>query len=271
MIQHSHLKVEKYAKLGHKTCSKQACVVNVVTFNGLDKKTGLFAEMEQSHLSHKLFCKVHSGEFPTVIAMFEMTRARNQELEEQGEEEEEEERKRRRRGDEVDYEEEHKRDGYLAEMEEAVEESGREVIESRIPRSRNFLETSSVSLKRSSQLVRSDALSPTSITRHLVMESEEMKEEVETEKRNRNNGIGARERENPGNSREARDSQTSLREVMRDPQQCPARDGGVRRKSYTQSLDASSVVQQPIETLPVRLMAKQESSSSLIFRFDCLG
>ena len=233
--------------------------------------------MEQSHLSHKLFCKVHSGEFPTVIAMFEMTRARNQELEEQGEEEEEEEeRKRRRRGDEVDYEEEHKRDGYLAEMEEAVEESGREVIESRIPRSRNFLETSSVSLKRSSQLVRSDALSPTSITRHLVMESEEMKrgiEEVETEKQSRNNGIGARERENPGNSREPRDSQTSLREVMRDPQQCPARDGGVRRKSYTQSLDASSVVQQPIETLPVRLMAKQESSSSLIFRlgFDCLG
>ena len=91
MIQHSHLKVEKLCKIGHKTCSKQACVVNIVTFNGLDKKTGLFAEMEQSHLSHKLFCKVHSGEFPTVIAMFEMTRARNQELEEQGEEEEEEE------------------------------------------------------------------------------------------------------------------------------------------------------------------------------------
>ena len=198
--------------------------------------------------------------------MFEMTQSRNQELEEQGEEEvegeEEEERKKLRRGEE-DFEEERKRDGYVAEMEEAVEEmrSREAMVETRTPRNRNFLETSSVSLKRSSQLVRSDALSPTSITRHLVvMESEEMKRgieevgEVENEKRSRNNGIGVREqRETGGNSRESRDCQTNLREVPREG------NGGGRRKSYSQSLDASSVVPPNLETLPVRLMTKQES------------
>ena len=204
--------------------------------------------------------------------MFEMTQARKQELEEQGGEEEEEgeeERKRIRRGDtETDYEDERKRDGYIAEMEEAVEEMrSREVLgETQSPRSRNFLETSSVSLKRSSQLVRSDALTPTSITRHLVMESEEMKRgieevgEVESEKRSRNNGIGVREqRETAENSRESRDCQTNLRETMRDG--CP-REAGGRRKSCTQSLDASSGVPPDLETLPVRLMTKQE-------RFSC--
>ena len=202
--------------------------------------------------------------------MFEMTQARKQELEEQGEEEEgEEERKRIRRGDtETDYEDERKRDGYIAEMEEAVEEmrSREEVlVETQTPRNRNFLETSSVSLKRSSQLVRSDALTPTSITRHLVMESEEMKRgieevgEVEREKRSRNNGIGVREqRETAENSRESRDCQTNLRETMRDG--CP-REAGGRRKSCTQSLDASSGVPPALETLPVRLMTKQESFS----------
>ena len=138
------------------------------------------------------------------------------------------------------------------------------MVETRTPRNRNFLETSSVSLKRSSQLVRSDALSPTSITRHLVvMESEEMKRgieevgEVENEKRSRNNGIGVREqRETGGNSRESRDCQTNLREVPREG------TGGGRRKSYSQSLDASSVVPPNLETLPVRLMTKQE-------RFRC--
>ena len=206
--------------------------------------------------------------------MFEMTQARKQELEEQGEEEEEEEgeeeeeRKRIRRGDtETDYEDERKRDGYIAEMEEAVEEmrSREEVlVETQTPRNRNFLETSSVSLKRSSQLVRSDALTPTSITRHLVMESEEMKRgieevgEVEREKRSRNNGIGVREqRETAENSRESRDCQTNLRETMRDGQ----REAGGRRKSCTQSLDASSGVPPALETLPVRLMTKQESFS----------
>ena len=153
-------------------------------------------------------------------------------------------------------------------MEEAVEEMrDREVLlETRTPRNRNFLETSSVSLKRSSQLVRSDALSPTSITRHLVMESEEMKRgieevgEVEREKRSRNNGIGVREqRETAENSRESRDCQTNLRETMRDGG-CP-REAGGRRKSCTQSLDASSGVPPALETLPVRLMTKQESSS----------
>ena len=206
--------------------------------------------------------------------MFEMTQARKQELEEQGEEEEEEEgeeeeRKRIRRGDtETDYEDERKRDGYIAEMEEAVEEmrSREEVlVETQTPRNRNFLETSSVSLKRSSQLVRSDALTPTSITRHLVMESEEMKRgieevgEVESEKRSRNNGIGVREqRETAENSRESRDCQTNLRETMRDG--CP-REAGGRRKSCTQSLDASSGVPPTLETLPVRMMTKQESFS----------
>ena len=201
--------------------------------------------------------------------MFEMTQARNQDLEEQGEEEEkgeeQEERKIIQRGEE-DYEEERKRDGYIAEMEEAVEEmrSKEVLVETRTPRNRNFLETSSVSLKRSSQLVRSDALSPTSITRHLVvMESEEMKRgidevgEVENEKRSRNNGIGIRgeQRESGGNCRESRDCQTNLREVAREG------TGGGRRKSYcySQSLDASSVVPPNLETLPVRLMTKQES------------
>ena len=209
--------------------------------------------------------------------MFEMTQARKQELEDQGEEEEEEEgeeRKRTRRGDIelADYEEERKRDGYVAEMEEAVDETrSREVMVeiSRTPRNRNFLETSSVSLKRSSQLVRSDALSPTSITRHLVMESEEMKRgieevgEVEGEKRSRNNGNpGVREqRETAGNSRESRDCQTNLRETTREPA-CPRDGTGGRRKSCTQSLDASSVVPPTLETLPVRLMTKQE-------RFSC--
>ena len=109
-------------------------------------------------------------------------------------------------------------------------------------------------------MVRSDALSPTSITRHLVMESEEMKRgieevgEVESEKRSRNNGIGVREqRETAENSRELRDCQTNLREVTRE--------AGGRRKSCTQSLDASSVVPPALETLPVRLMTKQESFS----------
>ena len=212
--------------------------------------------------------------------MFEMTQARKQDLENQGEEEEEdgeeEERKKMRRGDIelADYEEEQKRDGYVAEMEEAVEEMrSREVgVEtSRTPRNRNFLETNSVSLKRSSQLVRSDALSPTSITRHLVMENEEMKRgieevgEVETEKRSRNNGnpgVSREQRETAGNSRESRDCQTNLRETMREPA-CPRDGTGGRRKSCTtQSLDASSAVPPTLETLPVRLMTKQE-------RFSC--
>ena len=206
--------------------------------------------------------------------MFEMTQARNQDLEEQGEEEEEgeeqEERKIIQRGED-DYEEERKRDGYIAEMEEAVEEmrSKEALVETRTARNRNFLETSSVSLKRSSQLVRSDALTPTSITRHLVMESEEMKRgieevgEVESEKRSRNNGIGVREqRETAENSRESRDCQTNLRETMRDG--CP-REAGGRRKSCTQSLDASSGVPPALETLPVRLMTKQESFSCSSF------
>ena len=93
------------------------------------------------------------------------------------------------------------------------------------------------------------------------MESEEMKRgieevgEVENEKRSRNNGIGVRgeQRETVGNSRELRDCQTNLREVPREG------TGGGRRKSYSQSLDASSIVPPNLETLPVRLMTKQES------------
>ena len=203
--------------------------------------------------------------------MFEMVE--NQELEEEEEEEEEEgeeERKRRRKEVAEDYEE-RKKDGYVAEMEEAVEEK----MLQRGHRNRNFLETSSVSLKRSSQLVRSDALSPTSITRHLVMEGEEIKQqgteevgEVEIEKRGRNNGVGIRE--TPGNSREPRDCQTTSRgEVVPRDGGGGGGGGGVRRKSHhSQSLDAFSSAPTPLDTLPVRMMTKQERFCCFQFNLD---
>ena len=228
-------------------------------------KTNRTVKQEWNHPNKGHFAKFVLEE-ERVSAMFEMVE--NQELEEEEEEEEEgeEERKRRRKEIEEDYEE-RKKDGYVAEMEEAVEEK----MLQRGHRTRNFLETSSVSLKRSSQLVRSDALSPTSITRHLVMEGEEIKQqgveevgEVEIEKRGRNNGVGIRE--TPGNSREPRDCQTTSRGevVPRD-----GGGGGVRRKSHhSQSLDASSSAPTPLDTLPVRMMTKQERLACFQFNLD---
>ena len=230
-------------------------------------KTNRTVKQEWNHQNKGHFAKFVLEE-ERVSAMFEMVE--NQELEEEEEEEEEgeEERKRRRKEVEEDYEE-RKKDGYVAEMEEAVEEQ----MLPRGHRNRNFLETSSVSLKRSSQLVRSDALSPTSITRHLVMEGEEIKQqgieevgEVEMEKRGRNNGIGIRE--TAGNSREPRDCQTTSRgEVL--PRDGGGGGGGVRRKSHhSQSLDASSSAPTPLDTLPVRMMTKQERLTCFQFNLD---
>ena len=229
-------------------------------------KTNRTVKQEWNHPNKGYFAKFVLEE-ERVSTMFEMVQ--NQELEEEEEEEEgEEERKRRRKEVEEDYEE-RKKDGYVAEMEEAVEEK----MLQRGHRNRNFLETSSVSLKRSSQLVRSDALSPTSITRHLVMEGEEIKQqgieevgEVDIEKRGRNNGIGIRE--TTGNSREPRDCQTTSRgEVV--PRDVGGGGGGVRRKSHhSQSLDASSSAPTPLDTLPVRMMTKQERLACFQFNLD---
>ena len=232
-------------------------------------KTNRTVKQEWNHQNKGHFAKFVLEE-ERVSAMFEMVE--NQELEEEEEEEEgEEERKRRRKEVEEDYEE-RKKDGYVAEMEEAMEEK----MLHRGLRNRNFLETSSVSLKRSSQLVRSDALSPTSITRHLVMEGEEIKQqgieevgEVEMEKRGRNNGVGIRE--TAGNSREPRDCQTTSRGevVPRDGGGGGGGGGGVRRKSHhSQSLDASSSAPTPLDTLPVRMMTKQERFSCFQFNLD---
>ena len=232
-------------------------------------KTNRTVKQEWNHPNKGHFAKFVLEE-ERVSTMFEM--AQNQELEEEEEEEEEgeEERKRRRKEIEEDYEE-RKKDGYVAEMEEAVEEK----MLPRGHRNRNFLETNSVSLKRSSQLVRSDALSPTSITRHLVMEGEEIKQqgteevgEVEIEKRGRNNGVGIRE--TPGNSREPRDCQTTSRgEVVPRDGGGGGGGGGVRRKSHhSQSLDAFSSAPTPLDTLPVRMMTKQERFCCFQFNLD---
>ena len=125
-------------------------------------------------------------------------------------------------------EDEKKQEGYTAEMEEERREE-----EKRHP-GRLLLDSSSVSLKRSCQLVRSDALSPTSVTRHMV-ESEpkwtkmEAEEAEEGEKRSRN---GAKE----------------------------VKEG--RRKSYTtQSLDTSGM-----EMPRSLMMLKQESLESNLFK-----